>query len=57
MSITAFYNEFCIVHANHNPIVISFIGAADVNVGLIHAILPKVKASLDSIRSRLLGDI
>jgi mitogen-activated protein kinase kinase 1 interacting protein 1 len=55
-SITAFYQDHVIVHINHLPIVVTLVGTADANVGLMLSCAPKVKSSLESTRTQLLGD-
>ena len=49
-SMTAFYSGCCLVHVNCSPLVLTFVGGADMNVGLVLAasklLVPQLRATL-----------
>jgi len=50
-SMTCFYSNLCLVHVNFHPILVTFVGSSDINVGSIHSILPVLKTQLEFVRS------
>lgn len=45
-----FYKEKTIVYIQHLPLVISFIGGKDLNVGLLLAVQDELRHSLDPLQ-------
>jgi len=49
--ITSFFTDRVVVHVNHLPLIVSFVGEPNVNIGLIYELIPELKASLDPLQN------
>mmetsp|Transcript_4335 Transcript_4335/g.6170 ORF Transcript_4335/g.6170 Transcript_4335/m.6170 type:complete len:128 (-) Transcript_4335:121-504(-) len=52
-TITTFYGGYIIVQATQAPLVITFIGTEELNVGLVKKCLPSLRNSLENVREKV----
>uniref|UniRef100_A0A6B2LRS8 Roadblock/LAMTOR2 domain-containing protein n=1 Tax=Arcella intermedia TaxID=1963864 RepID=A0A6B2LRS8_9EUKA len=51
----AFYkNDGIIIHVNYHPLVLTFYGSEDLNVGIVLSVGDELKNSLDSLRNTVI---
>eukprot|EP00696_Hemimastix_kukwesjijk_P005020 gnl/Hemi2/16401_TR5471_c0_g1_i1.p1 gnl/Hemi2/16401_TR5471_c0_g1~~gnl/Hemi2/16401_TR5471_c0_g1_i1.p1 ORF type:complete len:128 (+),score=38.83 gnl/Hemi2/16401_TR5471_c0_g1_i1:101-484(+) len=55
-SITAFYNNFVLLHVNDLPLVISLIGQTDANVGMMQSISAEIVQALEPMRAAIIRE-
>eukprot|EP01114_Cavostelium_apophysatum_P002052 TRINITY_DN11792_c0_g1_i2.p1 TRINITY_DN11792_c0_g1~~TRINITY_DN11792_c0_g1_i2.p1 ORF type:complete len:103 (-),score=14.99 TRINITY_DN11792_c0_g1_i2:9-317(-) len=53
-TITSFFEDRVVVHLNHMPLVISFIGDANLNVGALHAFSNDIKIAVEPLKNSIL---
>jgi ragulator complex protein LAMTOR3 len=53
-SLTSFFGDRMVVHVNLTPLVISFVGSPDTNVGLVHAALDELTQILEPLRQAVI---
>jgi len=51
--ITSFYKDKVIVHTSYSPLLVSYLGDNNLNVGLIHSLHRDVKCALEDVRGSL----
>ena len=50
-SITSFYGDSVLLHISHTPLVVTLIGDASANVGMMMYCTDQLKAALDPVKS------
>ncbi|PRP89500.1 ragulator complex protein LAMTOR3 [Planoprotostelium fungivorum] len=53
LSVISFYDNRVIYHLSHSPLILSFIGTADANVGVLVSFSEDIKRALDPLRDAL----
>lgn len=48
--ITSFFEKRTILHLQHFPLIASFIGETEMNVGVLYALAPEVRRALDNVK-------
>lgn len=52
-SMTCTFEKYTVVYLNVAPLVVSVVGTAEMNVGLMHGLLPDIKSRLESVRASI----
>ena len=55
-TITTFFGERVYVHISNLPLVVTLIGSAETNVGMIHTFVPEINIALEGLRSAINTD-
>eukprot|EP01117_Protostelium_nocturnum_P015040 TRINITY_DN5791_c0_g1_i1.p1 TRINITY_DN5791_c0_g1~~TRINITY_DN5791_c0_g1_i1.p1 ORF type:complete len:135 (-),score=47.32 TRINITY_DN5791_c0_g1_i1:42-446(-) len=53
-SILSFYEERLVYHVDHSPLILSFVGLPNANVGILQSFMEDVKHALNPLRESLL---
>lgn len=49
-TISSFFEKRTVFHVQHFPLIVSFIGDVDLNIGVLGALVPDIRKSLEGVK-------